>query len=412
MSIIKVRSHQIGIDATAANNFSFEVPTVPDGTMKLARGNSTATTQNIFSIAANGTTTFNQPVTMQQAFVPFYPTSFKNIIHNGNMSVAERGGTTVAINNFICDRWSIQASASYPAQGIFASDYSLSNEGAYHISAFATSAAGAPAGGTYCILQQGIEGATMRNLLWGTAKAKTVSLRFRAASSAASFVMSVAVRNYSGARSYVVPITITPTATDYSITIPGDTSGTWPTDNTLCATVSFAFACGSTYSTATSGAWVATNSLAHNTQSNGNATNGAFISVTDVQLEVGPVSTPYEVHPIEHDAEICRRYYQRIRPYGMMGVSYTPNGDTRLMFNLYKNMRTNPSVTLSTNNLSVIAVGDQGTVVNVIISIFVAGYTDRSLSFSLSSYSALAPCGAVCVWGAPTTIDIFCSADF
>lgn len=57
MSLLKSNSVQIGQSATATNNFTLSVPSSPDGTIKLARGNSGATTQDILSVNASGAVT-------------------------------------------------------------------------------------------------------------------------------------------------------------------------------------------------------------------------------------------------------------------------------------------------------------------------------------------------------------------
>lgn len=60
MSTTIVRSYQIGIDgATAANNFSLEVPITQDGTLKLGRGNSNSTSSNVFTVDASNNITFS-----------------------------------------------------------------------------------------------------------------------------------------------------------------------------------------------------------------------------------------------------------------------------------------------------------------------------------------------------------------
>ena len=54
MSLLKANSVQIGQSSTATNNFTLSVPTSPDGTIKLARGNSGATTADVLSVNASG----------------------------------------------------------------------------------------------------------------------------------------------------------------------------------------------------------------------------------------------------------------------------------------------------------------------------------------------------------------------
>jgi len=54
MSLIKSNAVQIGQSGTATQNFTLAVPSSPDGTIKLARGNSGATTQDVISVDASG----------------------------------------------------------------------------------------------------------------------------------------------------------------------------------------------------------------------------------------------------------------------------------------------------------------------------------------------------------------------
>lgn len=54
MSLIKANAVQIGQSGTATQNFTLAVPSSPDGTIKLARGNAGATTQDVLSVDASG----------------------------------------------------------------------------------------------------------------------------------------------------------------------------------------------------------------------------------------------------------------------------------------------------------------------------------------------------------------------
>ena len=58
MSLIKANAVQIGQSGTATQNFTLAVPSSPDGTIKLARGNSGATTQDVISVDASGNVSF------------------------------------------------------------------------------------------------------------------------------------------------------------------------------------------------------------------------------------------------------------------------------------------------------------------------------------------------------------------
>ena len=58
MSAIKVNQVQIGQSATANNNFTFNVPTTPDGTIKLSRGVPGALGVDVLSVGADGKISF------------------------------------------------------------------------------------------------------------------------------------------------------------------------------------------------------------------------------------------------------------------------------------------------------------------------------------------------------------------
>jgi hypothetical protein len=69
VSLIKSIMHQLGLSSDPAKNFTLSVPAAPDGTMKLARGNAGATTQDIMTVAADGKVAFPQgPVQSGPAF--------------------------------------------------------------------------------------------------------------------------------------------------------------------------------------------------------------------------------------------------------------------------------------------------------------------------------------------------------
>jgi hypothetical protein len=58
MSLIKANAVQVGQSPTATQNFTLAVPSSPDGTIKLARGNAGATTQDVISVDASGNVSF------------------------------------------------------------------------------------------------------------------------------------------------------------------------------------------------------------------------------------------------------------------------------------------------------------------------------------------------------------------
>jgi hypothetical protein len=120
------------------------------------------------------------------------------------------------------------------------------------------------------------------------------------------------VRNSAENRSYPFTYAISSANTfEYkTITIAGDTTGTWLTDNGIGISLSFSLGMGSSLS-GTAGAWAAGNFVSATGATNVMATNGATFYITGVQLEKGIVSTPFDFRPYTTELQLCQRYYYR-----------------------------------------------------------------------------------------------------
>jgi hypothetical protein len=147
---------------------------------------------------------------------------------------------------------------------------------------------------------------------WGTANAKTVTLSFWVYSSLTG-TFGGALSNEAGNRSYPFSYTISSanTWTQASVTIAGDTTGTWTgATNGTGVNVRFGLGSGSTFS-ATAGAWGAGNIV----QATGNVsvvgTNGATFYITGVQLEVGTQATSFEYRQCGTELALCQRYFEK-----------------------------------------------------------------------------------------------------
>ncbi len=156
---------------------------------------------------------------------------FKNRIINGAMVISQRNGTssvTPANNDYTLDRWQTSVSQSSkltiqqnagsvtPAVG-YANYLGVTSSSAYSVAA-----------GDYFMIQQKIEGFNTYDLAWGTANAKTVTLSFWVYSSLTGTFGGVAT-NSATDRSYPFTYTISSANTweQKSVTIAGDTTGTW-----------------------------------------------------------------------------------------------------------------------------------------------------------------------------------------
>jgi hypothetical protein len=107
-----------------------------------------------------------------------------------------------------------------------------------------------------------------------------------------------------------------------SITIAGDTTGTWLTDSGIGISLSFALGVGSS-SSGTAGAWGATRLFSATGATSVVGTSGATFYITGVQLEKGLVPTPFEVRSFGTELALCQRYYYKTQA---SGVSYSMLG--------------------------------------------------------------------------------------
>ncbi|WP_211440913.1 hypothetical protein [Collimonas humicola] len=198
------------------------------------------------------------------------------------------------------------------------------------------------AAGDFFGVVQAVEGNNIADFLLGTPTAKTFTLSFSAIASAAGTVVPVSFRNAATNRSYVTTVTVGTTAQKFSVTVPGDTSGTWRNDNGVGMWVGFYGAAGTTNNAPSLNTWATGGYLSHSSASNIFDTVGRYVIFTDIQLELGTVATPFEVRSPQQELQLCRRYYN-IWGQGQ----YAVNGGARSLninFPMSATMRATPSV--------------------------------------------------------------------
>jgi len=159
----------------------------------------------------------------------------------------------------------------------------------------------------YSIVQT-IEGYNIADLGWGTANAKTITVSFWVQSSLTGTFGGCL--NNGGSRSYPFTYTISSANTweQKSVTIAGDTSGTWGTTTGIGVQIWFNLGCGSTYS-GTAGAWASANKVAPTGAVSVVGTSGATFYLTGVQFEIGSSATGFEYRIYGTELANCQRYY-------------------------------------------------------------------------------------------------------
>jgi len=181
----------------------------------------------------------------------------------------------------------------------------------------------------FFVLVQDIEGYNFSDFDFGTANAKTLTISFWVRSSITG-TFNIAIRNSAANRSYPVTYTILAANTweQKTISIAGDTSGTWiGATNGIGLSVIFNLGSGSTFN-GTSGSWQAANYTSVSGATSVVGTNGATFYITGVQLEVGTAATPFERRQYGQELSLCQRYYEaNINTTGGFGVAVGFSGN-------------------------------------------------------------------------------------
>jgi hypothetical protein len=173
-----------------------------------------------------------------------------------------------------------------------------------------TSAYSASGSDLFLVIQN-IEGYNIADFAWGTANAQPVTLSFWVRSSLTG-TFGGAMVNGAENRNYPFTYTISAANTwEYkTVTIPGDTTGTWNVINGLGLEVNFGIGSGATNS-GTAGAWAAGAKFTATGATSVVGTNGATWYITGVQLEEGTAASPFEYRSYGTELSLCQRYYQK-----------------------------------------------------------------------------------------------------
>jgi hypothetical protein len=281
------------------------------------------------AVTINGTSgvVFNDGSAQDTAATGF---GFKNRIINGAMVIDQRNaGASVTINTaastYTIDRWNAYGQGS---DGVFTVQQSSTAPSGFTNSlavTVTTADASIGAAQLYTIGHK-IEGYNIADLGWGTASAKSVCLSFQVRSSVTG-TFSGSLKNSNGTRSYPFTYTISVANTweQKTVTIAGDTTGTWLTTNGIGLTLTISLGSGSNR-LATAGAWAAGNYDGATGAVTLISTNGATFYITGVQLEKGSTATSFDYRPYGTELSLCQRYFESsmtVAPADNMSVAST-----------------------------------------------------------------------------------------
>jgi len=236
---------------------------------------------------------------------------FLNRIINGAMVIDQRNaGASITANDgtYPVDRFRFTMSAS--SKGTGQQQTSVVPVGFSNALVFTSTAATSLGSTDFYCFEQYIEGFNVADLDWGSANAKTVTLSFQVRSSLTG-TFGGSLQNGDSTRSYPFTYTISSanTWTTASVTIAGDTTGTWLKTNGTGIKVCFGLGTGSTRS-GTAGTWASAWYPSATGAVSVVGTNGATWYITGVQLEVGSTATSFDYRPYGTELQLCQRYTQ------------------------------------------------------------------------------------------------------
>ena len=292
--------------------------------------------------------------------------NFRNIIINGDMSIAQRGTSFTGLSNgdsqYTLDRFKFQEAGAPTYQFTLSQDTDVpTGQGfAKSLKMDCTTAQGSLAAADGLRIEQRFEGQNLQYLKKGTSSAESLTLSFWVKSNkTGTYIAEIFDNDNSRQISKAYTIDSANTWEKKTMTYAGDTSGSLDNDNSHSLDVRLWLGAGSNF---TSG----TLNTSWNTSTNANRIVGQVNLadstsnewyITGVQLEAGEVASDFEFLPFDVNLQRCQRYYQKTYDLsdavGNTSVSSGYNAyqidDGALQRNGVRHlirMRTNPSVTI------------------------------------------------------------------
>jgi hypothetical protein len=280
-------------------------------------------------------------------YVALNTVGMKNIIINGDMSIAQRGTTFTGntTSNYMVDRftqningaigtWTNGQSTEVPTGQGFANSLIMD----------CTTADAAPAAADFVRVEQRFEGQNLQYIKKGTANAESLTLSFWVKSNkTGTYIAELEDRDNSRYVSKSYTVDVTDTWEFKTATFPGDTTGTLNNDNGESLRLNFWLGAGATWTSGTLGTtWhtTAANRAVGQVNLADDTSNDWYI--TGVQLEAGTTASDFEFLPVDVNSQRCQRYFQKSPTF--MGVA-TNTTTIHTNIDFPTKMRATPSLT-------------------------------------------------------------------
>jgi hypothetical protein len=290
-------------------------------------------------------------------YVSLNTVGMKNIIINGDMSIAQRGTSATGLGNgdtgyhtvdrfkFVennaptCEFTQTQSTDVPSGQG-FATSLKMD----------CTTAQGSLAGDDFIYINTSAEGQNLQYLKKGTANAESTTLSFWVKSNkTGTYIFEIIDRDNDRAISKSYTISLASTWEKKTITLDGDTTGALDNDNARSFEIIFWLLAGANFQSGTlQTSWntrTTTNDAVGQVNLADNTANEWY--VTGVQLEAGTTASDFEFLPVDVNLARCQRYYIKIAEGASqpihMAMSYNSTQASAIIL-LPNPMRTTPSI--------------------------------------------------------------------
>jgi len=279
-----------------------------------------------------------------------YP-PYRNLIINGDMSIAQRGTSTSGITgngyhtidrfqtiNTSLGTWTQSQSTDVPSGQGFAKSLKMD----------CTTADASPASSDLLQLRTAFEGQNLQQLKFGTSSAESLTLSFWVKSNkTGTYTMVFFHRDATKQFSKSYTISSANTWEKKTITVVGNTANGIDNDNAKSFDIWFNLGAGSNFTSGSlSSSWEAETEANYAVgQVNLADSTANEWYITGVQLEVGTSATPFEFLPYDVNLNRCYRYF--FKQSSQTGQGYQSNvNDQYRRFTIFYSvpMRTTPSV--------------------------------------------------------------------
>ena len=282
---------------------------------------------------------------------------FRNIIINGDMSIAQRGTSVAGLQNsggvYLIDRFSYRRDGTWTTAEFTmtqSTDVPTGQGFATSLKMDCTTAEASPPSTVYAAINQKFEGQNLQYLKKGTANAVPLTLSFWVKSNkTGTYIAEIDDDTNSRNINKSYTVDLADTWEKKTITFEGDTSGTLNNTNAESLNVNFFLGAGTNFTSGTlATTWESTtnaNRAVGQVNLADNTANDWYI--TGVQLEAGTTASDFEFLPVDVNLARCQRYYIKIAEGASqpihMAMSYNSTQASAIIL-LPNPMRTTPSI--------------------------------------------------------------------